>query len=222
MTASPAGVPERTRLIIADDHAIVREGLVSLLEAEQDLKVVGQAGTGKEALSLAREHRPDLALLDVTMPDMNGLEATRQIKQELPEVEVLVLTMHEEEAFFFEALRAGAAGYVLKGAHSDELLTAIRAVRGGGIHLSPNLAGELVRDFVERHPEPSMEDPLTPREREVLTLIAKGYSNSEIAEQLTLSINTIKTHRSRIYDKLDLHDRASLVGYAVRRGLLHP
>jgi two-component system response regulator NreC len=217
-SASNSSIP--TRLIIADDHAIVREGLVSLLEGEADLTVVGQAGTGKEALSLARQHRPDLALLDITMPDMNGLEATRQIKQEQPDVEVLILTMHEEEAFFFEALRAGAAGYVLKGAHGDELLTAIRAVRQGGIHLSPNLAGELVRDYLDHQPDPSSDNPLTPREQEVLTLIAKGYSNSEIAELLTLSVNTIKTHRSRIYDKLDLHDRAALVSYAIRRGLL--
>jgi two-component system response regulator NreC len=207
-------------LIIADDHAIVREGLVALLEGEADITVVGQAGTGKAALSLARQHRPDLALLDITMPDMNGLEATRRIKKEEPGVQVLILTMHEEEAFFFEALRAGAAGYVLKGAHGDELLTAIRDVRQGGVHLSPNLAGELVRDYLDLHPDPSSDNPLTPREQEVLTLIAKGYSNSEIAEQLTLTINTIKTHRSRIYEKLDLHDRAELVGYAIRRGLL--
>lgn len=221
MTASDVSSSSPTRLIIADDHTIVREGLVSLLEGEADITVVAQAGTGKAALSLVHEHHPHLALLDVTMPEMNGLEAARQIKEELPEVEVLILTMHEEEAFFFEALRAGAAGYVLKGAHSDELLTAIRVVRQGGVYLSPQLAGELVRDYLDHHPEPSVDDPLTPREREVLTLIAKGYSNSEIAKQLTLSINTIKTHRSNIYDKLDLHDRASLVGYALRRGLLH-
>jgi DNA-binding NarL/FixJ family response regulator len=221
VTTSATGSSAPTRLIIADDHAIVREGLVSLLEGEADITVVGQAGTGKVALSLAREHHPDLALLDVTMPDMNGLDATRHIKEELPDVEVLILTMHSEDAFFFEALRAGAAGYVLKGAHSEELLHAIRVIRQGGVHLSPSLAGELVRDYLIRHPEPSLDDLLTSREQQVLTLIAKGFSNSEIAEKLTLSINTIKTHRSRIYDKLDLHDRASLVGYALRRGLLH-
>jgi two-component system response regulator NreC len=155
------------------------------------------------------------------MPDMNGLEATRQIKIEVPEVMVLILTMHEEEAFFFEALRAGASGYLLKGAHSEALLTALRVVREGGVYLTPDLAGELVQDYLIRNPEPSLDDLLTSREQDVLTLIAQGFTNTEIAEQLTLSINTIKTHRSRIYNKLDLHDRASLVGYALKRGLLH-
>ena len=210
------------RLIIADDHAIVRQGLVSLLHGEEGINVLDQAGTGKEALALVRKHRPDLALLDVTMPDMNGLEAARQIKEEFPEVEILILTMHDEEAFFFEALRAGASGYVLKGAHSDELLHAIRVIREGGVHISPDMAGELVRDYMERHPDPAVDDLLTAREREVLTLIAKGFTNSEIAEKLTLSVNTIKTHRSNIYDKLDIHDRAALVDYALRRGLLRP
>lgn len=211
-----------TRLIIADDHAIVRQGLVSLLQGEEEIRVLDQAGTGREALALVRKHRPDLALLDVTMPDMNGLEAARQIKEELPDVEILILTMHDEEAFFFEALQAGASGYVLKGAHSDELLHAIRVIREGGVHISPDMAGELVRDYMERHPDPAVGDLLTPREREVLTLIAKGFTNSEIAEKLNLSINTIKTHRSNIYDKLDIHDRAALVDYALRRGLLRP
>jgi two-component system response regulator NreC len=211
----------QTRIIIADDHAIVREGLVALLEGEPDITVVGQGDSGGSALSLALEHRPDLALLDITMPDMNGLEATRQIKIEVPEVMVLILTMHEEEAFFFEALRAGASGYLLKGAHSEELLTALRVVREGGVYLTPDLAGELVQDYLIRNPEPSLDDLLTSREQDVLTLIAQGFTNTEIAEQLTLSINTIKTHRSRIYNKLDLHDRASLVGYALKRGLLH-
>lgn len=215
-------MPEPIRLIIADDHIVVREGLVALLEDEPDLKVVGQAGTGREAVALVRQHWPDIALLDIAMPDMNGLEATRQIAAEMPEVKILILTMHEEEAFFFEALRAGAAGYVLKGAGSEELLSAIRAVHEGGIYLSPQLAGELVRDYLERHARPPVDDPLTPREREILSLIAQGLTNRDIAERLTLSINTVKTHRLHIYRKLDLHDRAGLIDYALRRGLLHP
>lgn len=210
------------RLIIADDHAVVRQGLVSLLNDHPDIRIVGQSGTGVEALALARRHRPDLALLDVTMPDMNGLEATRRIKDELPGVEILVLTMHEEEAFFFEALQAGASGYMLKGAHTDELLHAIRVIHQGGVHISPDLAGKLVRDYLDRNPTPAADDLLTPREQEVLTLIAQGFTNGEIAENLTLSVNTVKSHRSNIYDKLDIHDRASVVDYALRRGLLRP
>ena len=209
------------RLTIADDHTIVREGLVALLGDEPDLKIVGQAGSGREAVRLARQQRPDIALLDITMPDGNGLEAARQIVREVAGVKVLILTIHEEEAFFFEALRAGAAGYVLKGAGSDELLGAIRAVAEGGVYLLPKLAGRLVQDYLARHPDPLVDDPLTVREREILTLIPQGLSNPEIAEALTLSVNTVKTHRLHIYQKLDLHDRAALTDYALRAGFLH-
>lgn len=210
------------RLIIADDHVVVREGLVALLQDEPDLQVVGQAGTGREAVTVASQHRPDIALLDVAMPEMNGLEVTREIMAELPEVNALILTMHEEEAFFFEALRAGAAGYVLKGAGSEELLGAIRAVHEGGVYLPPSLAGRLVKDYLDDRSDPSPDDSLTPREREITTLIAQGLTNRQIAERLTLSINTVKTHRLHIYQKLDLHDRAGLVEYALRHGLLNP
>jgi DNA-binding NarL/FixJ family response regulator len=208
------------RLIIADDHQIVREGLVALIEDEPDLKVVGQAATGRQAVRLARQHRPELALLDIAMPDMSGLEATRRIVTILPETKILVLTMHEEEAFFFEALHAGASGYLLKGVPSDELLNALRAVYEGGVYLSPQLAGNLVQDYLQHNIPPQLDDTLTPREREILTLIAQGLSNRDIANRLTLSINTVKTHRLHIYQKLDLRDRAGLIGYALRRGLL--
>jgi two-component system, NarL family, response regulator NreC len=215
-------MPKRIRLIIADDHAIMREGLVALLEDEPDLRVVGQAGGGLEAVALVRQQQPDIALLDITMPGMNGLEVTRRLVAEQPEVKILILTMHEEEAFFFEALRAGAAGYMLKGASSEELLGAIRAVYEGGVYLPPQLAGGLVQDYLTHQPQRPAHDPLTPREREVLTLIAQGLSNTEIAEQLVLSLNTVKSHRLRIYQKLNLHDRSELVAYALRRGLLQP
>ncbi|HBY97428.1 MAG: response regulator transcription factor [Ardenticatenaceae bacterium] len=208
------------QLVIADDHAVMREGLATLLEDEADLKVVGQAGTGREAVALVRQYRPDVVLMDITMPDMTGLEATRLITTDLPEVKVLILTMHEEEAFFFEALRAGAAGYILKGVQSEELFNAIRAVDEGGVYLPAKLAGTLVQDYLERHPQPPLDDPLTSREREIVTLIAQGLTNREIAERLTLSINTVKTHRLHIYQKLDLRDRAGLIDYALRRGLL--
>lgn len=189
------------RLLVADDHVVVREGLVALLEEEPDLQVVAQAGTGREALAAAQQHRPDMALLNIAMPDMNGLEATRQIRTALSDVAVLILTMHEEEALFFEALRAGAAGYVLKGAGSDELLNAIRAVHEGGVYLPAKLAGRLVQDYLHQKADPMPDDSLTPREREILTLIAQGLTNRDIAESLTLSINTVKTHRLRIYNR---------------------
>jgi two-component system response regulator NreC len=209
-------------LIIADDHVVVREGLAALLAEEPDLSVVGQAGTGREALALVRQCRPDMVLMDITMADMSGLEATSQCRSELPQVKIIILTMHEEEVFFFEALQAGASGYVLKGAPSEELLNAIRAVHQGGVYLPPKLAGHLVRDYLNHCPQPAPPDgPLTPRENEILALIAQGLTNSDIAERLTLSLNTVKTHRFHIYRKLELNDRASLVSYALHRGLLH-
>ena len=213
-------MPEAIRLVVADDHPVMREGLVALLEDEPDLKVVGQAGTGREAINLVRQHRPDVALLDISMDDMTGLEATRQFAPELPAVRVMILTMHEEEAFFFEALRVGASGYILKGVRSEELFRAIRAVCEGGVYLPPKLAGRLVRDYLARQPQPPLANSLSSREREILTLIAQGLTNGDIAKRLTLSLNTVKTHRLRIYQKLELHDRASLVNYALQRGLL--
>jgi len=217
-----SGATGRIRLIVADDHTLVREGLVALLEDEVDFQVVGQAGSGLEALQLARRLRPDVALLDISMPNITGLETAARFSQELPAVRVMILTMHEEEAFFFEALRVGAAGYVLKGAGREELLNAIRAVYERGVYLSPKLAGAMVRDYVFYHPPVSEEDTLTRREKEVLTLIAQGLTNSMIAKRLSLSHNTVKTHRMRIYQKLGLDDRAGLVAYAIRVGLLRP
>ncbi|MCK6626925.1 MAG: response regulator transcription factor [Anaerolineae bacterium] len=212
---------EMIRLVVADDHPVMREGLVALLEDEPNLKVVGQASTGREAVYLVRQYRPDVALLDIAMDDMTGLEATRQFASELPAVRVMILTMHEDEAFFFEALRVGASGYILKGIRSEELFGAIRAVKEGGIYLPPKLAGRLVQDYLNRQPQPALADSLSPRECEILTLIAQGLTNRDIAQRLTLSLNTVKTHRLRIYQKLDLHDRAGLVNYAFSRGLLH-
>ena len=215
-------MPDPIRLLVADDHTVMRQGLAGLLDEEPDLDVVAQAGTGRAAVTLARWHRPDLALLDISMPEMSGLDAARQIADELAETKSLILTMHDEEAFFFEALRAGAAGYVLKGVPSEELLTAIRAIHEGGVYLPPALTGHLVQEYLDQQPEPSEDDPLTPRERQVVTLIAQGLTNSDIADRLTLSVNTVKTHRRHIYRKLDIHSRAALIAYALRRGLLHP
>jgi two-component system response regulator NreC len=211
------------RLLIVDDHTIVRQGLIALLEDEADLQIVGQAGTGQEALALVELRHPDLVLLDITLPDLSGLEVTRRLVRNWPGIRVLILTMHEEESFFFEALRAGAAGYVLKGADSEELIYAIHAVWEGGVYLPPKLAARLVQDYLNRQFQPFQEEiPLTPREQTILRLIAQGLTNRQIAERLSLSLNTVKTHRQHIYEKLGLHRRADLVAYALRRGLITP
>lgn len=209
------------RLIIADDHAVVRKGLAAVLGDEPDLQVVGLAGSGREALALIAQEQPHLVLLDISMPDLTGLEATQLISAQYPRVKVLILTMHEEEAFFFEALRSGAAGYVLKGADSDEVITAIRAVHAGGVYLPPKLAGRLVREHLDHQGQQQADDGLTPREREILTMIAQGLTNREIADRLLLSLNTVKTHRLHILQKLNLRDRGELITYAISHGLLH-
>jgi DNA-binding NarL/FixJ family response regulator len=209
------------RIVVAEDHTMVREGLVSLLEEVPDFVVVGQAGDGDEALAQIRLLRPHIALLDITMPRKNGLEVAAMISREFPDVRVLMMTMHEEEAFFFEALHAGASGYILKGAGSEGLFNAIRAVHRNGVYLPPELAGSIVRDYIRQNPKPAEDDPLTPREREILTLIAQGLTNSMISRRLVISMNTVKTHRLRIYQKLNLDDKAALVAYAIQRGLLH-
>ncbi len=210
----------RISLIIADDHAIVREGLISIFETEDDIEIIGEAGGGREAVEMVRNYDPDVILLDITMPDMGGVEATRQIVAEFPRVKVLILTMHEEEAFFFEALNAGAFGYVLKGGHSDELLDAIRSVHDGQIYVQPSLAGRLAQYQMNRHSQLELDETLTAREREILEFIARGMNNRDIANHLTLSVNTIKSHRLHVYQKLNLHERVELVSYARQNGLL--
>ena len=211
----------KIRVLLADDHAIVREGVRSLLAAQTDMEVVGEAANGMEAVELARSLQPDMVLMDIGMPGMNGLEATRALKTAQPETHVLVLTMHEDEEYFFHILAAGASGYLLKGAGSAELLSAIRAVRQGGVYLYPTMAKKLMRDYLKGQ-ESGMggEDPLTPREREVLKLIAAGKTNREIADELVLSINTVQTHRLHLMEKLNLHNRTELIKYAMRRGLI--
>jgi DNA-binding NarL/FixJ family response regulator len=208
------------RLIIADDHTLVREGLVTLLADVPNLQIVGLAGTGQEAMTLVRQHHPDIALIDISMPQMSGLEATCYCKAEFPELKIIILTMHEEEIFFFEALRAGASGYLLKGASVRELISAIRSVHAGGVYLPPQLAGHLVQAVWHLPPTPLKTPRLTPREREILALVAQGLNNHDIAERLLLSPNTVKTYCLRIYQKLALHNRGEFVTYAQRLGLL--
>jgi two-component system response regulator NreC len=194
-----------------------------LLNAQGDIEVVGEAGDGDEALRLVESLEPDVVLMDLAMPNLNGLEATARIKHAHPEVHVLALTMHDNEEYFFQLLRAGGSGYLLKKAAPVELVSAIRSVTQGSAYLYPSIARTLIDDYlrrVERGEEKTSYGGLTDREREVLRLFAEGLSNQQVAERLYLSVKTVQRHRENIMDKLDLHNRAQLISYAVRKGLI--
>ena len=213
------------RLLIADDHALVRDGLRAVLESGGEMKVAGEAANGIEAIEMFRRLRPDVALLDISMPEMDGLAVCNHVREEHPGARLLILTVHAEEQFFFEALRAGANGYVLKRSTAGDLRRAIRTVAQGRTWLPPELAGSLVEDFVNR--ARAGEDDLalgalSGREREVLKLIAEGNTNAEIARLLSISAKTVQTHRSHAMEKLGLHERSGLVRYAIRTGLIEP
>jgi two-component system response regulator NreC len=211
----------RTKILLADDHAIFRAGLKLLLESQPDFSVIGEAASGQEAIGAVKELGPDLVLMDVTMPGINGFEDTRRIKAEYPKTQVLALTMHENEQYFFQMLHAGAAGYVIKGAPPEELIEAIRSVTQGQAYLSPALTRRLLDDYLDRVKEGQpAEDPLTEREREVLRLIAEGLTSKEIANRLAISPYTVERHRANAMAKLDLHNRAELIRYAIRKGLI--
>lgn len=207
------------RILLADDHRLLREGLAGLLAAEGDFVVVAEAGDGAEAVRLAGELRPDVAILDVTMPGMNGVEAARAISREHPEVRVLALSMHAESRFVTEMFQAGAAGYVLKMSEFDELAEAVRTVAAGGSHVSGQMAGEVIRDLAGQVPDPVSGDGLSEREREVLRLLAEGRSSKETALTLHVSAKTIDSHRRQIMQKLGIGSVAELTKYAVRNGL---
>jgi two-component system response regulator NreC len=214
---------KKINLILADDHAVVRSGLRMLLEAQPDIEIVAEVETGKEAVRQVSLLRPDVVLMDIQMPDMNGIEATKQIRKLAPETAVLALTMHEDDQYFFEMIHAGASGYVPKRAAPDELVSAIRAVSKGDVFLYPSLASRLVKDYLKRasgDDNRMASDNLTPREQEVLILIAEGLSNAEIADKLVISIKTVDRHRENIMRKLNMHSRIDLVKYAIRRGLI--
>jgi two-component system response regulator NreC len=207
-------------VLIADDHTIVRSGVRLLLEGEPDIEVVGEALDGSEALALAETLRPDVVLMDITMPGIDGLEATRQIKARWPDIKVLALTMHRAEEYFFEMLQAGASGYVLKAAETGELIHAVRVVAQGEVFLYPAMARQLVQDYLNRVGDAASDPSLSPRENEILRLLAEGYSSKEIAEKLVVSPSTVHTHRNNLMSKLGLSNRRELIQYAQRRGLL--
>lgn len=213
----------RIRILLADDHTILRAGLRMMLNAQPDMEVIGEAQDGRQAINTTMNLQPDIVLMDITMPDMNGIEATKQIKRVAPEVKVLVLTMHENDEYVFQALRAGASGYILKEAADTELITALHVLRSGQFYLSPSAQSVIVGDYLQRvhtGEEKDSYNNLTEREKEILKLVAEGYTNNQIAERLVISPKTVDTHRTHVMDKLNLHSRAELVKYAMRRGLL--
>ncbi len=207
------------KVLIVDDHAVVRKGVRSLLEDAEGFTVVGEAATGRDALAEVRRLRPDFVLLDITLPDANGLDLIPQITTAAPATKVVVLTMHEGEDYFFRALQAGAVGYVIKAGDAEHILAALRAVLDGGVYLYPSLAKTLVGEHL-RDRESSVTADLSPREKDVLRLIAEGMSNKEIAASLSISVTTAQTHRNRIMQKLGLHTSVELVRYAIRRGII--
>jgi DNA-binding NarL/FixJ family response regulator len=227
------------KVLLADDHRIVREGLKSLLQSQPDMDVIAEASDGRQAVEMARDLDPDVVVMDVAMPQLNGIEATRQLTNEQRDWKIVALSMHSDRRYVSEALKAGASGYVLKDGAFDELISAIRAVISDRVYLSPRVAGVVVEDYVRRLPtrggsgaggsHPGTEehpqgrrsafDALTPREREVLQLMAEGFATKEVAHRLHVSVKTVETHRRQIMEKLDLHSVAELTKYAIREGL---
>jgi len=213
------------RLLLVDDHLVVRTGLRMLLETHSEFKIVGEAQSGGEALDLSAQLVPDVIIMDLTLPDISGIEITRLIKHKLPEVKVVALTIHEDPEYFFEMLKVGASGYVPKRAAPDELVSAILAAYRGEVYIFPSLAKVLVTDYLSKQSEQVGANPmegLTPREEQILELVVQGCSNEEIASQLTISKHTVARHRENILRKLNLHNRTELVKYAIRKGLIEP
>lgn len=208
------------RVLIADDHTIFRSGLNMLLSTQEDIQVVGEATDGVECIRAAERLSPDVVLMDIGMPNLNGIEATRRLLEHAPNAQVLVLTMHRSDEYFFQMLEAGACGYILKGAETEELIAAVRTVARGEVFLYPSLAGKLVKEYLKQinlgHEGPA----LSAREEQILRLIAEGFTSKEIGEQLVISPSTVHSHRSNIMHKLELKSRHELVRYARQRGLL--
>jgi DNA-binding NarL/FixJ family response regulator len=216
-------IPIVTRILIADDHSIVRSGLRKILDSKPDLEVVAEAEDGAEAVEKALQEDVHLVILDVSMPRKTGIQAAAELHKRKPELRVLMLSMHDSEQFLFEALKAGASGYVLKSGADTDIVEAVRAAMRGDSYLYPSAVTTLVRDYVERGGRGEEQfDVLTPRELEVLKLIAEAYTSKEIAKELWISIKTVERHRQNILDKLGMRDRVELTRYAIRRGLIQP
>jgi two-component system response regulator NreC len=212
-------------MLLVDDHAVVRLGLRMLFEGVSDIEIIGEAETAREAIAKLTELQPDVVLMDIGLPDLSGIEATRKIKEQRAETAVVALTIHEDKEYFFNMLDAGATGYVPKRAAPEELLTAIRAAAAGGVYLYPSLAKLLVKDYLSQTPPGRSQDTLdglTAREQEVLALLADGDSNAEIADKLSISPKTVARHRENIMGKLNMHSRTELVKYAIRKGIIQP
>lgn len=214
---------DKIRVLLAEDHTIVRQGLRSILHGQEGIHIVGEAEDGREAVDLVQQLQPDIVLMDLSMPLLSGLEATRQIKSQVPQVQVLVLTVHDDEEYIFQILQAGASGYLLKQSAVGELVAAIQAVSRGDSYLSPAISKKIVDEYVRQAQTQGQMDPyeqLTDREREVLHLIAEGYSTQEIADLLFISPKTVRGHRASLTEKLDIHSTADLTRYAIRKGIV--
>lgn len=213
----------KIRLLLVDDHQIVRAGLRMMFVAEEDMTIVGEVSSGQEAIEAVKELQPDVVIMDVAMPGMSGIEATRRIKEASPNTSVLALTMYEDEQYFFEMLNAGASGYIPKRAAPDDLVSAIRVINQGNVFLYASLAKFLMKDMLAQPPSSAVPvtEELTAREQEVLTYIAEGLTNREIAETLVISAKTVDRHRENIMHKLNLHNRVELVKYAIEKGLIN-
>jgi two-component system response regulator NreC len=212
----------KVKVLVVDDHEVVRQGIKMVLDTDPELDVVGEASSGEEAIEKVRELHPSVVVMDISMPGLSGFEATRRIRQSNPEIQILALTVHDSEAYVFQMLQAGATGYVLKRAPSEEVIQAVKRANAGESVLHPSVAKLLIRDYltrVERGEEVSY-DTLSDREREILKLIAEGRTNKEIAEMLFLSVKTVQAHRANLMRKLGMHDRTELVKYAIRKGII--
>ncbi len=214
---------EKVKILIVDDHAIVRQGLRALLDAQDGLEVIAEAENGRDAVKKVHDLAPDVVIMDIAMPILNGLEATRQIKRLRPGVKVLALTMYNEENYIFQILKSGASGYLTKECSAGELITAIRSVHGGSPYFSPVISRKIMDSYLREDGEKNAgrePDKLTNREKEVLQLIAEGYTNGEIGGFMKISVKTVETHRAHIMNKLDLHDVAGLIKYAIKKGIV--
>ena len=213
----------KIRVLVVDDHTIVRDGICALLRLAGDIEVVGEAANGREALEMAKKLMPDVVLMDIAMPNMDGLEATRRIRKEFPKVKVLVLTQYDDKEYVFPVIEAGASGFISKTAASSELVSGIRSVYRGDSFLSPSAARILVEDYQQEASIRKEQDPykqLTDREREILKLLAEGYTTRKIADMLVISVKTVEGHKTNLMSKLDIHNRTDLVKYALRKGII--